>query len=116
MNGEPSVVDAVPDSPLPYVLRNDLGLNGSKFGCGLGQCGACAAIVAGKLTRTCLIALQAVGNDKVTTLEGLGTVQKLMSGITSRGWSGYPILAFPEVPSVEIILMNSECAIIPTDA
>jgi hypothetical protein len=58
----------------------------------------------------------AVGNDKVTTLEGLGTVQKLMSGITGRGWSGYPILAFPEVPNVGIILMNSECAIIPTDA
>jgi nicotinate dehydrogenase subunit A len=77
VNGEPHVVDAAPDTPLLYVLRNDLELNGPKFGCGLGQCGACAAIVGGKLTRTCLTTLQDVGNDKVSTLEGLGTVQKL---------------------------------------
>src|SRR5712671_5053231 len=77
VNGEPRVVDAAPDTPLLYVLRNDLGLNGPRFGCGLGQCGACAAIVDGKLTRTCLITLQDVGVEKVITLEGLGTVRKL---------------------------------------
>ena len=76
VNGELHMVDAAPDTPLLYVLRNDLALNGPKFGCGLGQCGACAAIVGGKLARTCLIALQDVGNDKITTLEGLGTLQK----------------------------------------
>jgi nicotinate dehydrogenase subunit A len=76
VNGEPHLVDAAPDTPLLYVLRNDLELNGPKFGCGLGQCGACAAIVGGKLTRTCLIALRDVGEDQVTTLEGLGTAQK----------------------------------------
>jgi nicotinate dehydrogenase subunit A len=76
VNGEPYLVDAAPDTPLLYVLRNDIGLNGPKFGCGLGQCGACAAIVGGKLTRTCSIALRDVGDDKVTTLEGLGSVQK----------------------------------------
>ena len=76
VNGELHLVDAAPDTPLLYVLRNDLGLNGPKFGCGLGQCGACAAIVGGKLTRTCSIALRDVGEDKVTTLEGLGTVRK----------------------------------------
>ena len=76
VNGELHLVDAAPDTPLLYVLRNDLGLNGPKFGCGLGQCGACAAIVGGKLTRTCSIVLRDVGEDKVTTLEGLGTVQK----------------------------------------
>ena len=76
VNGELHRVDAAPDTPLLYVLRNDLELNGPKFGCGLGQCGACAAIVGGKLARTCLITLQDVGDDKVTTLEGLGTVQK----------------------------------------
>ena len=76
VNGEPHLVAAGPDTPLLYVLRNDLELNGPKFGCGLGQCGACAAIVGGKLTRTCLIALQDVGEDQVTTLEGLGTAQK----------------------------------------
>jgi nicotinate dehydrogenase subunit A len=76
VNGELHLVDAAPDTPLLYVLRNDLGLNGPKFGCGLGQCGACAAIVGGILTRTCSIALQDVGDDQVVTLEGLGTVQK----------------------------------------
>ena len=76
VNGDQHLVDAAPDTPLLYVLRNDLGLNGPKFGCGLGQCGACAAIVGGKLTRTCSIALRDVGEDKVTTLEGLGTVRK----------------------------------------
>jgi nicotinate dehydrogenase subunit A len=76
VNGELHRVDAAPDTPLLYVLRNDLGLSGPKFGCGLGQCGACAAMIGGKLTRTCLIILQDVGEDEVTTLEGLGTLQK----------------------------------------
>jgi nicotinate dehydrogenase subunit A len=75
VNGELHLVDAAPNTLLLYVLRNDLGLNGPKFGCGLGQCGACAAIVGGKLTKTCSIALRDVGEDQVTTLEGLGTVQ-----------------------------------------
>jgi nicotinate dehydrogenase subunit A len=77
VNGEPHLVDAAPDTPLLYVLRNDLGLNGPRFGCGLGQCGACAAMIGGKLTRTCSVALRDVGDDRVTTLEGLGTVDKL---------------------------------------
>jgi nicotinate dehydrogenase subunit A len=76
VNGEPHLVDATPDTPLLYVLRNDLGLNGPKFGCGLGQCGACAALVGGNLVRTCAIALREVGNDEVVTLEGLGTAQR----------------------------------------
>ena len=58
------------------MLANDRGLSVSKFGCGLGQCGFCAAIVGKKLARTCSIALRDVGNDRITTLEGLGTVQK----------------------------------------
>jgi nicotinate dehydrogenase subunit A len=76
VNGQPHQVDAAPDTPLLYVLRNDLGLNGPKFGCGLGQCGACAAIVGGKLSRTCSVTLRDVGEDQITTLEGLGTVEK----------------------------------------
>ena len=75
VNGQPRVVDAAPDTPLLYVLRNDLGLNGPKFGCGLGQCGACAAIVGGNLVKTCTTALGNVGNGHVTTLEGLGSVE-----------------------------------------
>jgi nicotinate dehydrogenase subunit A len=76
VNGKPHAVDAAPDTPLLYVLRNDLGLNGPKFGCGLGQCGACAAIVGGNLVRTCVTPLAGIGNDPVTTLEGLGSAEK----------------------------------------
>src|SRR6476660_4721241 len=76
VNGESRVIDAAPDTPLLYVLRNDLGLNGPKFGCGLGQCGACAAMAGGKLARTCSITLRDVGAGEVTTLEGLGTIEK----------------------------------------
>jgi nicotinate dehydrogenase subunit A len=76
VNGQPRLVDAAPDTPLLYVLRNDFELNGPKFGCGLGQCGACAALVGGRLARTCSIALGDVGGDPIITLEGLGTVQK----------------------------------------
>jgi nicotinate dehydrogenase subunit A len=76
VNGEARLVDAAPDTPLLYVLRNDLGLNGPKFGCGLGQCGACAAIVGERLARTCSTTLQEVGEDQITTLEGLGTAER----------------------------------------
>ena len=65
-----------PDQPLLYVLRNALGLTGAKFGCGLGQCGACTVIVDGEAVRSCLIpAAKAVGR-KVTTVEGLGTPER----------------------------------------
>jgi len=76
VNGQAREVNAAADTPLLYVLRNDLGLNGPKFGCGLGQCGACAAIIAGNLVRTCSMALGEVGDRPVTTLEGLGTAEK----------------------------------------
>ena len=76
VNGRIHDVNAAPDTALLYVLRNDLRLNGPKFGCGLGQCGACAAIVGKDLQRTCSIALQDIGGDEVITLEGLGTAEK----------------------------------------
>jgi nicotinate dehydrogenase subunit A len=75
VNGESHLVDAAPDTPLLYVLRNDLGLNGPKFGCGFGQCGACAAIIGGNLVRTCVTPLGDAGNHHVTTLEGLGSLE-----------------------------------------
>ena len=78
VNGKSHLVDAASDTPLLYVLRNDLGLSGPKFGCGLGQCGACAAMVGGKLARTCSIALRDVEKDQITTLEGLGTAKSLI--------------------------------------
>jgi nicotinate dehydrogenase subunit A len=76
INGKTETVEAEPDTPLLYVLRNDVELNGAKFGCGLGQCGACAAMVGGNLVRTCSIALRDVEKGEVVTLEGLGTAQK----------------------------------------
>jgi nicotinate dehydrogenase subunit A len=76
VNGAEHVVSAEGDTPLLYVLRNDLGLNGPKFGCGLAQCGACTAIVSDEATRTCVLPLSDVGDAPVVTLEGLGSIEK----------------------------------------
>jgi nicotinate dehydrogenase subunit A len=62
-----------PDTPLLYVLRNELGLHGPRFGCGLGQCGACTVHLDGNAVRSCVTPLSSVANSKVLTLEGLGT-------------------------------------------
>jgi len=77
VNGKTQAVDAEPDTPLLYVLRNDLQLNGPKFGCGLAQCGACTVIMDGKAIRSCVTEVQSIGNRSVTTLEGLGSTKKL---------------------------------------
>ncbi|CUX70436.1 (2Fe-2S)-binding protein [Agrobacterium tumefaciens] len=71
VNGEIYRVDASPKTPLLYILRNDIGLNGPKYGCGLGECGACAVLVEGRAVRSCTIPLGAVGTREVVTLEGL---------------------------------------------
>lgn len=73
VNGAQQVVDASPDTPLLYVLRNDLALNGPKFGCGLSQCGACTVLLGDRAVRSCVLPLSRVGDQPVTTLEGLGT-------------------------------------------
>jgi nicotinate dehydrogenase subunit A len=77
VNGATRSVDAEPDTPLLYVLRNDLELNGAKFGCGLAQCGACTVLVNGVATRSCVTPLSRVTDAEVTTLEGLGTLANL---------------------------------------
>ena len=74
VNGATRSVDAEPDTPLLYVLRNDLELNGAKFGCGLSQCGACTVLVDGVATRSCVTPISRLGQAEVTTLEGLGTL------------------------------------------
>jgi aerobic-type carbon monoxide dehydrogenase small subunit (CoxS/CutS family) len=71
VNGTNRVVDVEPSTPLLYVLRNDLGLQGPRFGCGLGQCGACTVIIKGEAVRSCLRPVSAVQNSEITTLEGL---------------------------------------------
>jgi nicotinate dehydrogenase subunit A len=75
VNGKMHSVAAEPDTPLLYVLRNDLGLNGAKFGCGLGQCGACTVLVDGGAVRSCITPVGTLANAEVTTLEGLGTLE-----------------------------------------
>ena len=77
VNGKPLVIDADADMPLLYALRNDLQLNGPKFGCGLAQCGACTVIMDGNAIRSCVTPMSAVQNKSVTTLEGLGSTKKL---------------------------------------
>jgi nicotinate dehydrogenase subunit A len=77
VNGESRTVDVRdPQEPLLYVLRNALALTGAKFGCGLGQCGACTVIVDGDAVRSCLLPVSAAVGKKVTTIEGLGTPDK----------------------------------------
>ena len=73
VNGVPHQVDAPPDTPLLYVLRDDLALNSPKFGCGLGQCGACTVQVGTDAVRSCTMPVSAVGDKHVRTVEGLGT-------------------------------------------
>jgi len=77
VNGKDHDVVAEPDTPLLFVLRNDLELNGPKFGCGLGQCGACTVHVDGAPRRSCVTALSAVAGKEIVTLEGLGTPDRL---------------------------------------
>jgi nicotinate dehydrogenase subunit A len=76
VNGQSRSVPAESDTPLLYVLRNDLALNGAKFGCGLAQCGACTVLVDGRPVRSCVTAIGSLGNAEITTLEGLGTAEK----------------------------------------
>src|SRR6266446_6508362 len=72
VNGQSHNVDVDPATPLLYVLSEDIGLNGPKFGCGLGQCGSCTVIVKGQAVRSCVTSLQSVAGAEITTLEGLG--------------------------------------------
>jgi len=71
VNGSRAAVKCGEDTPLLYVLRNDLALNGPHFGCGLGQCGACTVLIDGKPTRSCVTPIRSVGNAAIVTLDGL---------------------------------------------
>ncbi|WP_435102146.1 (2Fe-2S)-binding protein [Arhodomonas sp. AD133] len=71
VNGEPHTVDVAPDTPLLWVLRDNLGLTGTKFGCGIAQCGACTVHLDGQATRTCVLPVSAVGDREVRTIEDM---------------------------------------------
>ena len=74
VNGQQVQIDADPDTPLLYVLREDLKLNGAKFGCGLGQCGACTVMADGEPIFSCIMPVSVLENRKIKTVEGLGTL------------------------------------------
>jgi nicotinate dehydrogenase subunit A len=76
INGQTHSVDVDPSTPLLYVLSDDLGLRGPKFGCGLGQCGCCTVLIKGRPVRSCVTPSSSVEGSDITTLEGLGTVEK----------------------------------------
>ena len=76
VNGQTHSLDVDPTTPLLYVLSDDLGLRGPKFGCGLGQCGSCTVLVKGQAVRSCITAVESVQGVEIITLEGLGTVDK----------------------------------------
>jgi nicotinate dehydrogenase subunit A len=76
VNGASRSVPADPDTPLLYALRNDLALNGAKFGCGLAQCGACTVLVNGEPTRSCVTPVDSLAGKSITTLSGIGNADK----------------------------------------
>ena len=76
VNGQAHAVEAEPDMPLLYALRDDLGMKEPRFGCGLAQCGACTVLINGTPTRSCITRMDAVGARKVTTLAGIGSAGK----------------------------------------
>ena len=118
VNGKTHTVDADPDMPLLYALRNDIGLNNPHFGCGLAQCGACMVHLDGKPTHSCVTPVSSVGNAKVVTIVGLGTPEKphplqtayvqeqvVQCGYCANGWvmTAAALLAKTKKPSdVEI--------------
>jgi nicotinate dehydrogenase subunit A len=73
INGKTRIVEADPSTPLLYVLRDNLSLHGPRFGCGLGQCGACTVLMEGGTARSCMLPVSAAENKSITTLEGLGS-------------------------------------------
>jgi nicotinate dehydrogenase subunit A len=77
VNGAQYSCDAAPDTPLLYVLRNDVGINSAKYGCGVAQCGSCTVMLDGQAIRSCVVPVSSASQGKVTTLEGLGTANKL---------------------------------------
>jgi nicotinate dehydrogenase subunit A len=76
VNGRMQTLEAEPDMPLLYALRGELGMSDPRFGCGLGQCGACTVLLDGEAVRSCMLAVDSIGTRKITTLTGIGTPEK----------------------------------------
>ena len=86
VNGRPHTVNVAADTPLLWVLRDSLGLTGTKFGCGIAQCGACTVHLDGEATRSCVIPISAVGTAQVTTIEGLSPTATTASHRVQKAW------------------------------
>ena len=86
VNGRPHTVNVAADTPLLWVLRDNLALTGTKFGCGIAQCGACTVHLDGEATRSCVIPISAVGTAKVTTIEGLSPTATTASHRVQKAW------------------------------
>jgi len=86
VNGRPHMVNVAADTPLLWVLRDNLGLTGTKFGCGIAACGACTVHLDGEATRSCVTPISAVGTAKVTTIEGLSPVATAASHRVQKAW------------------------------
>ena len=93
LNGATVSVDAAPDTPLLYVLRNELDLHGPRFGCGLSQCGACTVHIDGEAVRSCIVPAANVAGKSITTLEGLGAKHPVLEAFVeeSAAQCGYCI-------------------------
>ncbi|MGR6874516.1 (2Fe-2S)-binding protein [Pseudomonas sp. HK3] len=89
LNGQPIEVDIPTDTPLLWVIRDHLKLKGSKFGCGMGLCGACSMLVDGQSTRTCILPVAAVANKRVTTIEGLGN--QAFTSTVQQAWIDHSV-------------------------
>jgi isoquinoline 1-oxidoreductase alpha subunit len=90
INGEVRNADVPADMPLLWVLRDVLGLTGTKFGCGIGQCGACTVHIGGKPARSCLLSVGSIGEREVTTIEGVGAT--LAGAKVQKAWLGVEVI------------------------
>jgi aerobic-type carbon monoxide dehydrogenase small subunit (CoxS/CutS family) len=86
VNGRPHTVNVAADTPLLWVLRDSLALTGTKFGCGIAQCGACTVHLNGEATRSCVLPISAVGTAQVTTIEGLSPMATTASHRVQKAW------------------------------
>ena len=86
VNGKPHTVDVEPDTPLLWVIRESLGLTGTKFGCGIGQCGACTVHLDGNAIRSCQLPVNLVAGKKITTIEGLSPDRVAASHPLQKAW------------------------------
>jgi isoquinoline 1-oxidoreductase alpha subunit len=91
VNGQEREIDAAPDMPLLWALRDIIGLTGTKFGCGVAQCGACTVWMNGRPLRSCAMPLQAVGDSEITTIEGIGSVAAREAQAVQREWAALDV-------------------------